>query len=128
MRPPDSCWPDFRRPAGRRVMPSDTRSFIVPPLARRGFADPRTLLDLPGEIAGGHPNRHIVRVVLGSGRGRMVAYLKREHRVPIGERIANACAGYGFVSKSVREARNLEQLRAAGLVVPRVLAYGECDG
>ena len=109
-------------------MPADTRSWIAPPLVRRGFEDPRALLDLSGEIVGGHPDRHVVRVVLGTGRGRVVAYLKREHRVPVRDRIANACAGFGFVSKSVREARTLEQLRAAGVPVPRVLAYGECGG
>jgi tRNA A-37 threonylcarbamoyl transferase component Bud32 len=109
-------------------MPSDTRSWIAPPLARRALTDPRALLDLPGEIVGGHPDRHVVRVVLGTGRGRIVAYLKREHRVPIRERVANACAGFGLVSNSVREARTLEQLRAAGVAAPRVLAYGECDG
>jgi len=109
-------------------MPSDTRSWIAPSLARRGFADPRALLDLPGEIVSGHPDRHVVRVVLGTGRGRIVAYLKREHRVPIRERVANACAGFGFVSKSVREARTLEQLRAAGGAAPRVLAFGEYGG
>jgi tRNA A-37 threonylcarbamoyl transferase component Bud32 len=109
-------------------MPADTRFYIAPAIARRGFADLRSLLDLPGEIVSGHPDRHVVRVVIGTGRGRVAAYLKREHRVSIRDRIANACAGFGFVSKSVREARTLEQLRAAGLPVPRVLAYGECGG
>lgn len=109
-------------------MSADQRSWIAPPLIRRGFADPRTLLNLPGEIVSGHPDRHVVRVVLDTNRGRVVAYLKREHRVPIRERAVNACAGFGFVSNSVREARTLEQLRAAGIAAPRVLAYGECNG
>lgn len=109
-------------------MPADRRSFISPLLTERGFCDARALLDLPGEIVSGHPDRHVVRVVLGAGRERLVAYLKREHRVSIRDRVANAFSGFGLVSKSVREARTLEQLRAAGIPVPRVLAYGECYG
>jgi tRNA A-37 threonylcarbamoyl transferase component Bud32 len=109
-------------------MPADTRAWISAPLARQGFKDARALLDLPGEIVGGHPDRHVVRVVLDTGRGRLVGYLKREHRVSLRDRVANACAGFGFVSKSLREAQTLGQLRAAGVPVPRVLAYGECGG
>src|SRR5688572_10861957 len=112
LRPPDNCSTDSPRPPGRRAMPAD---FISPRLIRRGLTEPRALVDLPGEIVSGHPDRHVVRVVLGTGRERVVGYLKREHRVPIRDRVANACAGFGFVSKSVREARTLEQLRAAGI-------------
>src|SRR5262245_15099386 len=109
-------------------MPADSPSFISPALVERGFTDSRALLDLSGEIVSGHPDRHVVRVVLGTGGDRLFAYLKREHRVSIRDRFANACAGFGFVSKSVREPRTLQQLGAAGILVPRVLAYGECDG
>src|SRR5437879_6531456 len=76
-----------------------------------GLADARAFLDLPGEVVSGHPNRHVVRIVLGRGRQRFVAFLKREHRVPWRDRLANAWAGFGWVSKSQREAQVLDQLR-----------------
>src|SRR5207244_231085 len=65
-------------------------------------------------------------VVLG-GRPRMVAYVKREHRVPWRVRIGNIRDGFGWVSKSGREARLRRDLRRAGVPVPQWLAYGE-DG
>jgi tRNA A-37 threonylcarbamoyl transferase component Bud32 len=87
----------------------------------------RAFLELPGEVVSGHADRHVVRAVLGRGRRRVVAFLKREHRVPWRDRLSSAWAGFGWVSKSEREARVLQQLRQARIPVPRWLAYGE-DG
>jgi hypothetical protein len=95
--------------------------------ARRGLVAAANFLDLPGEVVSGHPDRHVVRVVLGRGRRRLVAYLKREHRVPWLVRLASLRDGFGLVSKSEREARVLHDLRRAGIVVPQWLAFG-ADG
>ncbi len=96
-------------------------------LARWGLADAQAFLELPGEIVSGHPNRHVVRVVLGRGRRRFMAFLKREHRIPWRSRLASAWAGFGWVSRSEREARLLHDLRRARLPAPRWLAFG-ADG
>ena len=94
---------------------------------RRGLIAATDFIDLPGEIVSGHANRHVVRVVLGHGLSRIVAFLKREHRVPWRERLRSFCAGFGWASKSEREVRVLRDLRRAGVHVSRWLAYGE-DG
>src|SRR5262249_14842785 len=52
---------------------------------------------------------------------------KREHRVPWTIRLGNALAGFGFVSRSVREARTLQALGREELGAPEWLAAGE-DG
>jgi tRNA A-37 threonylcarbamoyl transferase component Bud32 len=115
-------------------MPDEPSSgwVVVHPRYRRRFArwnltDPRTILDLPGEVVSGHPDRHVVRVVVGRDLERFVAFLKREHRVPWRDRLTNLLFGFGWASKSEREARLLEQLRCARIPVPRWLAFGE-DG
>src|SRR4051794_40339799 len=92
---------------------------VVHPRYRRRFASwglraARDFLDLPGEVVSGHPDRHVVRVVLG-GRRRVVAFLKREHRVPWRVRFANFRDGFGWMSKSEREALLLAALRRAGI-------------
>lgn len=78
-------------------------------------------LDQPGVVVSGHPDRHVLRVQLGDA----TAYLKREHRIPWRERLANAFAGFGFVSKSVREAKMLASLARFGIGCPPWLAAGE---
>lgn len=78
-----------------------------------------------GEIVSGHADRHVVRVILGQGRRRFVAYLKREHRVRLRDRFSSWWAGYGWVSKSVREARVLAELRKANIPVPHCLGARE---
>src|SRR6185437_2145150 len=55
------------------------------------------------------------------------AFLKREHRTRWRDRLANAWAGFGFVSKSCREYRLLQALAAAGVGCPEPVAAGE-DG
>ncbi|HEY8506159.1 MAG TPA: lipopolysaccharide kinase InaA family protein, partial [Gemmataceae bacterium] len=113
--------PGRPRPAGWVVFHPRERDRL-PGLAAADF------LDLPGEVVSGHADRHVRRVALGGGPAARFAYLKREHRVRWGERLKNALAGFGWASKSRREARVLRELERAGLALaPHWLAYGE-DG
>jgi tRNA A-37 threonylcarbamoyl transferase component Bud32 len=93
-------------------------------LSAHGYASARAFLDWAGVILSGHRGRHVLRVRLGSES----FILKKEHRVPLRDRLASAWAGYGWASKSAREARLLHQLRAAGVPCPQVAAAGEDDG
>jgi tRNA A-37 threonylcarbamoyl transferase component Bud32 len=93
-------------------------------LLKRGLGSARAFLDWPGVILSGHPRRHVLRVVAGGAR----FILKKEHRVPWRDRAASAWAGFGWSSKSVREARMLEKLHAAGVPCPEVVATGEHGG
>jgi tRNA A-37 threonylcarbamoyl transferase component Bud32 len=93
-------------------------------LARHGLTAAGRLLALPGAIVSGHPDRNVARVAVG-GVG---AYLKREHRVRRRDRLGSAWAGFGLVSKSVREARTLAALRRAGVGCPEWVAAGEEGG
>lgn len=109
-------------------MPAE--SVCVSPKYRRrfeqlGLIGAGDFLALPGDVVSGHPDRHVVRVELGEGARRIVAYLKREHRVAWRDRPANALAGFGWETKSGREATNLRAMSDAGLPVPVVLANGE---
>lgn len=92
-------------------------------LERHRLDTPRAIMELRGEIVGGHIDRHVVEASIG---GRTV-FLKREHRVPWMERLRNARDGYGFCSKSSRECQSLDELQALGLPVPEWLACGS-DG
>ncbi len=88
-----------------------------------GLTTPARLAALPGLVVSGHPDRHVARV-------QMVArtvFLKREHRIRWRERLRAAAVGFGFVSKSVREARILTGLRQAGVRCPDWIVAGE-DG
>jgi hypothetical protein len=115
-------------------------------LQRQGLADAERLLDLPGVIVCGHPGRQVLQVRLQlesewtvpeasppdrsyETRDRHVlpCYLKREHRVTWLARLANAWAGFGFVSGSRREAQMLQELRQAGVGCPDWIAAGEDD-
>ncbi len=90
-------------------------------LSQLQLARVEQFLALPGVVVSGHPDRHVVHVALGN----LTAFLKREHRVPLRERLASACAGYGFRSRSVREAHALRELRAVGIGCPDWIAAGE---
>lgn len=96
-----------------------------------GFADRLAgatadeLLNLPGEVVSGHPDRHVVRVEL-PGWDRAL-YLKRQHRLTWKERLRQWHDGFGWRSRCGREAALLKQLAAAGLPAPRWVAHGE-DG
>jgi hypothetical protein len=92
-----------------------------------GIATAADALDLPGEIVCGHPDRHVVRVELATALGRRVAFLKREHVVGWRVRLRNTLSGFGWVSRSEREAKCLRDLERLGLAGPQWLAYGE-DG
>ncbi len=89
-----------------------------------GFAGPEDFLRLEGVILGGHPDRHTLRVSLGSES----AFLKKEHRVSWRNRLAHWWRGHGFVSKSIREGRMLRRLERAGIACPQVIASGESAG
>lgn len=96
-------------------------------LARQGLADARELLNLRGVIICGHPDRHVLQLTLGADRDAVPCFLKREHRVSWRQRLANAWAGFGFISQSRREARLLAELRQAGVGCPEWIAAGEDD-
>ena len=83
------------------------------------------LLELPGEVVSGHPDRHVVRVEL-PGWDRAL-YLKRQHRVTWRERLRQWRDGFGWRSRCGREVELLKQLDTAGLPSPRWVAHGE-DG
>lgn len=54
--------------------------------ANAGLQTPEDFLALPGEIVGGHPDRHVLRVEINSGEEVRGFYLKREHRTRWHER------------------------------------------
>src|SRR5262245_57243940 len=74
-----------------------------------GALDAPAFLEGPGEVVSGHPARHVRRVRLPDGS---MGFLKREHVVPWRDRMANFLAGFGFVSKSEREAIRLSGVEA----------------
>lgn len=109
-----------RRGAWVEVNPAFARAF-----AARGINTPGAFLDLPGEVVCGHPDRHVLRVELSGFPTAF--YLKRQHTVTQRERFRNWRAGFGWVSRSEREAIVLQQLAAASQPAPRWVAAGE-DG
>jgi tRNA A-37 threonylcarbamoyl transferase component Bud32 len=95
-------------------------------LSQHGIDDPDAIWTLPGVVVSGHPDRNVSQVCLG---GETMAFLKRELRVPWRERLHNAWAGFGLVSKARREAVMLGAARAAGLPCPEWIAVGRAgDG
>jgi len=112
----------------RPTKPHAGGGFVVHPnfavrFASLGIDSALGFLELPGEVVCGHPDRHVVRVVLP---GFPVAFfLKRQHRVRWRERFRNWRAGFGWKSRCGREAEILKQLAAAGLPCPRWVARGE---
>src|SRR5438128_8854029 len=91
-------------------------------LALQGLAAAVDFLRLSGVIYCGHPDRHVARVTLGAGQGAISAFVKKEHRVPWSDRLGNAWAGFGLVSKSLRESEMLRRLSASGFGCPEVIA------
>jgi tRNA A-37 threonylcarbamoyl transferase component Bud32 len=96
-------------------------------LTHTGLIRPEDVLDLPGVIVSGHPGRNVARIALGSPRHRLRAFLKREYMVRWQDRVANALAGFGLVSRSRREALVLRAVADAGGGGPEWLACGEDD-
>jgi tRNA A-37 threonylcarbamoyl transferase component Bud32 len=94
-------------------------------LGRHGLTSPELFLALPAVIVSGHPDRHVAQVTVGDGPAAVAAFLKREHRIPWKDRLANAWAGFGFVSKSYREALTLRALQQIGVGCPEWIAVGE---
>src|SRR5438128_12532874 len=94
-------------------------------LQQQGLRTPADFLEMPSIIICGHPDRNVARVTLGTGPGAIPAFLKREHQVPWKERLRNAVAGFGFVSKSSREGAVLRSLQHSGIRCPDWLAIGE---
>lgn len=94
-------------------------------LQQHRLSEPEEFLALPGLIVSGHPERNVARVVLGDGPDAVGAFLKREHRVRRRDRLASAWAGFGFASRSVREALTLQAVHRAGVGCPAWLAVGE---
>jgi tRNA A-37 threonylcarbamoyl transferase component Bud32 len=84
---------------------------------------PEEFLTLPAVVVSGHPERNVSRTALGS----LPAFLKREHRVRWRDRLGSWRAGFGFVTRSQREAMTLQALERAGIACPDWIAYGE-DG
>ncbi|MDB5308559.1 MAG: 3-deoxy-D-manno-octulosonic-acid kinase [Gemmataceae bacterium] len=95
------------------------------PLGTLGLTTARAILDLPGEVVSGHPDRHVARVEL-TGWARAL-YLKRQHTVGWRERLRHQLAGLGWVSRCEREGHLLGALGSAGFPCPAWVAYGE-DG
>jgi len=92
-------------------------------LAALGIDSAAGFLELPGEVVSGHPDRHVMRVVLP---GQSAAfYLKRQHTVSRRERCRNRFAGFGWSSRCVREAAVLKELAAFRLPAPQWVATGE---
>ena len=96
-------------------------------LDRLGLRAPGDFLALPAVILSGHPDRNVSRVVLQWGDSVVHVFLKREHCVRWKDRILNACAGFGLVSKSRRECRMLQAFAAANVGCAEWMAVGE-DG
>jgi hypothetical protein len=96
-------------------------------LQRQGLIAPEDFLDCAAIIISGHPDRHVCRMTLGSAPDAPQVFIKREHRVPWKERIASACAGFGWATRSDREAAVLNAVRAAGIGAPEVIATGQDD-
>jgi tRNA A-37 threonylcarbamoyl transferase component Bud32 len=96
-------------------------------LCRHGLVGADEFLQLPSVVISGHPDRHVAQVTLGHGPEAVTAFLKREHRVCWKDRLANACAGFGFASKAVHEALLLQLLPRGGVGCPEWLAFGEDD-
>src|SRR5262249_59704022 len=87
-----------------------------------GLDRAEAILDLPGEIVSGHPDRHVIRIALPGWECGL--FLKREHRVGWRERLRQWLAGFGWTSRCEREARILRDLEAAGFPGPGWVAPG----
>jgi tRNA A-37 threonylcarbamoyl transferase component Bud32 len=92
----------------------------------QGLTSAEDFANLPSVIISGHPDRNVARVRL---RGCPLAnvLIKREHRILWKDRLQNAAAGFGFVSKSHREAVTLRRLALAKVSCPEWIAHGVDD-
>jgi tRNA A-37 threonylcarbamoyl transferase component Bud32 len=92
-----------------------------------GLTSPCAILSQRAVIISGHPDRNVSRVTLGAGPEAVTAFLKREHRIRLKQRLLNVFSGFGPVSLSQRETDMLENLRRAGIGCPDWIAVG-ADG
>jgi heptose I phosphotransferase len=96
-------------------------------LRRHGLTQFEDFAGRTGLIISGHADREVARLTSGESAGALRLFVKREHRVGWAVRWANARAGFGFVPRSLREARTLEAVRREGVGCPEWVAAGE-DG
>jgi tRNA A-37 threonylcarbamoyl transferase component Bud32 len=96
-------------------------------LERAGLRSVEDFFRLSAVIIGGHRHRHVARVGIHDGEQTFNAFLKREWNIPWKVYLNNACAGFGWVSRSRREALTLRQLQRYGVPCPQWMAVGE-DG
>jgi Lipopolysaccharide kinase (Kdo/WaaP) family len=94
-------------------------------LTSAGLTTPESILELQAVCFCGHPDRNVSRARLKTPDGPLPVLIKREHAVRWRERVLNACAGFGFASKSCREAQSLSELHAANVSAPDWIAHGE---
>jgi tRNA A-37 threonylcarbamoyl transferase component Bud32 len=95
-----------------------------PVIAALSLRTAEDFLAIPSVVISGHPDRNVARLMLGP----VPAFIKREDRVRLRDRIAAWLAGCGFGSRSEREARTLAALEKAGIGCPGWIAYGQDDG
>src|SRR6476659_3957800 len=93
-------------------------------LRHAGLETADDFLGAAGEPVNLRAGRQVQRLVLA---GDVIGYLKKE-RVRPRDRWMSWWAGYGGVAKSVREGLVLQQVAAAGVGCPAVLALGERKG
>jgi heptose I phosphotransferase len=118
----------FRPRRKRRILEISPRyrSFF----RQLGVTEAAHFLSLPGErprVVSGHPDRNVTRITFARDGEQWHAFLKREHRVTWRTRLGNALAGFGLLSRCLREARILQTFQREGLPGPEWLAVGEDD-
>src|SRR6202453_3627412 len=92
----------------------DRRGFVTMHPAHRAWlrslrlTDPEHFLGLEALIVSGNPGRQVATLVLWEGRNMRILYLKREQGGRWATRLLNFLSGFGWVSRSVREAQLLE--------------------
>src|SRR5262245_26797526 len=116
---------------GRRPLRGSRRGFVElaaayrPMLRALGLTDAEHFLAVEGTVVSGHPGRDVTRLTLDDGSGRVTVDLEAERRVRVAVRWRSFFAGFGFVSRSLREAGTLQALQREGLAAPEWIAAGE---
>ncbi len=119
------CWRWSRRQVGHNRIEIHPRFRSV--LHRLGLTAPNQFFSLSSLTISGHPDRNVSRVTLGEGPEALIGFLKHEYRVSWLVRLRNWFAGFGLVSRSLRECRTLQALQREGLPGPDWIAAGEDD-
>lgn len=94
-------------------------------LAQAGLSSADDFLACAGESVSIRDDRRVELVVLPDN---LRGYLKKETRILFRERVSSWWRGFGWTSKSIREAIVLGELAKAGIGCPEVLALGEANG